>query len=98
MIPANQIIHLSKQAFWDTDMSKLDYYEKADAIIRRVFDFGTMEDMVEVLAFYGKDKVKQALITAPYLKELTMVFASKLFDIPISEFKCSTTRQLHPIS
>ncbi|HXL58260.1 MAG TPA: hypothetical protein VN958_18490 [Chitinophagaceae bacterium] len=98
MIPANQIIHLSKQAFWDTDMAKLDYYDKAHAIIRRVFDYGTWEDMLEVVSFYGKENVKQALVTAPYLKELTMVFASKLFHIPIADFKCSTTRQLHPIS
>jgi hypothetical protein len=54
--------------------------------------------MLEVVSFYGKEKVKQALVTAPYLKELTMVFASKLFYIPITDFKCSTTRQLHPIS
>ena len=97
MIPANEIIKLSKQAFWDIDMSKLDYYEKADAIIRKVFDYGTWEDMQEAVSFYGKEKVIKALITAPYLKELTIVFASKLFHIPIANFKCSTTRQLHPI-
>lgn len=98
MIPANQIIHLSKLAFWDVNMEKMEYEKNADYIIRKVFDYGSMEDVLEVMAFYGKEKVKKALTTAPYLKEITMVFASKLFDIPISDFKCSTTRQLHPIS
>ena len=98
MIPANEIIKLSKQAFWDVDMEKLDYYQQANAIIRKIFDYGTWEDMLEVVSFYGEEKVKHALITAPYLKELTMVFASKLFNIPIADFKCSITKQYHPIS
>lgn len=98
MIPANQIIYLSKDAFWDVNMEKMDYEKNADYIIRKVFEYGSMEDVLEVMAFYGKEKVKKALITAPYLKEITMVFASKLFDISIEDFKCSTTRQLHPIS
>ncbi len=97
-IPATDIIHLSKQAFWDTDFNKLDYFSQANAIIRRVFDYGIWEDMLEVVSFYGEEKVKYALVTAPYLKELTTVFASKLFNIPIQDFKCSTTRQFHPIS
>jgi len=98
MIPANQIIHLSKDAFWDVNIEKMDYEKNADYIIRKVFDYGSMEDVLEVMAFYGKEKVKKALIAAPYLKEITMVFVSKLFDIPISSFKCSTTKQYHPIS
>jgi hypothetical protein len=97
MVPANQIIHLSKQAFWDADMSKLDYDKQAFAIIRKVFDYGTWEDMAEVVNFYGDDVVKEALITAPYLKQLTLIFASKLFHIPISHFKCSATKQYHPV-
>ena len=98
MVPASEILQLSKQAFWDTDMSKLDYETQANAIIRKVFDYGSWEDVLQIVAWYGKEKVVQALITAPYLKEITMVFASKIFHIPISNFKCSTTKQYHPIS
>jgi len=97
MFPADQIIHLSKQAFWDVDMSKLDYDKQAFAIIRKVFDNGTWEDMLETVSYYGEGKVKEALITAPYLKQLTVIFVSKLFHIPISKFKCSTTKQYHPV-
>ena len=96
MVPANQTIHLSKQAFWDIDMGKLDYDKHASAIIRKVFDYGTWEDMLEVVSFYGEDTVKRALTTAPYLKELTLLFVSKLFHIPMPNFKCSITKQYHP--
>ncbi|MEO8852381.1 MAG: hypothetical protein ABI359_01290 [Ginsengibacter sp.] len=98
MINPAEIIHLSKQAFWDVDMDKLDYEKNADYIIAKVFDNGSMEDIMEITAWYGDDKVAKALMDAPYLKEITMVLASKLFNIPISSFKCSTTKQYHPIS
>ena len=98
MINPADIIHLSKQAFWDVDMEKLDYEIQANAIIRRVFDNGSWEDILEVIAYYGKEKVISALVSAPYLKEITIVFASKLFHIPYADFKCSTTKQFHPIS
>ena len=98
MIDPAEIIHLSKQAFWDVDMDKLDYEKNADYIIAKVFDNGSLQDIMEIIAWYGDDKVAKALMNTSYLKEITMVFASKLFNIPISSFKCSTTKQYHPIS
>ena len=98
MINPAEIIHLSKQAFWDVDMEKLDFEKNADYIIAKVFDNGSLQDTMEIIAWYGDDKVANALLNAPYLKEITMVFASKLFNIPTSSFKCSTTKQYHPIS
>jgi hypothetical protein len=98
MINPAEIIHLSKQAFWDVDVDKLDYEKNADYIISKVFDNGSLQDILEIMAWYGDNKVKNALMNAPYLKEITMVFASKLFNVPISSFKCSTTKQYHPIS
>lgn len=98
MVPANQIIKLSPRAFWDVDMAKMDYEKNADYIIRKVFEYGTLEDIGEVLAYYGRERTKTALLTAPYLMEKTFRFASTLFDVPIQAFRCSTTRQHHPLS
>lgn len=97
MINPADIMHLSKQAFWDVNMDELDYEGNADYIISKVFDNGNLQDVLEIMAWYGDGKVKNALMNTPYLKETTMVFASKLFNIPISSFKCSTTKQYHPI-
>ncbi len=98
MVPANQIIQLSPRAFWDVDMDKMDYEKNADYIIRKVFDYGTIEDIGEVIAYYGREKVKTALLMSPYLMEKTFRFASTLFDVPIQAFKCFTAKQYHPIS
>jgi uncharacterized protein DUF6922 len=97
MVQPNEIIHLSKQAFWDVDMSKMDYEKQANAIIARVFDRGSWEDIIETTAYYGRSKVISALINADYVMEKTMHFASQMFKIPLSSFKCYTTKQYHPV-
>ena len=97
MIQPTDIIHLSSKAFWDIDMSKLDYEKQADYIIRKVFDHGSWEDVLEVTAYYGKERTAMALKNASYLMEKTMVLASKIFTIPITDFKCYTSKQFHPI-
>ena len=97
MIPANQIIHLSKQAFWDINMEKMDYEKSADYIIRKVFEYGSWNDILEVTSFYGMAKIKEALTKATYLRENTLYFASLFLDIPRSKFACYTTKQFHPV-
>lgn len=97
MIKPSDIIHLSPQAFWDTDMSKMDYEKNADYIIRKVFEYGSLDDIMEVTAYYGKEKVKTALISAPYLTEHTQYFGSMFLNIPRQQFKCYNTKQYHPI-
>ncbi|MDQ6815217.1 MAG: hypothetical protein M3040_15885 [Bacteroidota bacterium] len=97
MVEPKDIIQLSKRAFWDVDMNKLDYEKQSDAIIVRVFERGSWEDILEVTAFYGSAKVINALVTAAYLPEKTIAFASNMFHIPPSSFKCYTTRQYHPV-
>lgn len=91
MVSPAQIMQLSPRAFWDVDMSKMDYNKNADYIIRKVFERGTLEDAMEVLAYYGEGKVIEALTTAPSLRHNTFILASKLFHLPLSSFKCYTT-------
>ena len=51
MINPAEIIHLSKQAFWDVDIDKLDYEKNADYIISKVFDNGSLQDVIEIIAW-----------------------------------------------
>jgi hypothetical protein len=90
-------IILSGKAFWDVDKLKIDYVNHADYIIRKVFEYGSWDDILEVSAYYGMDKIKKALQTAPYLKENTLYFASLFLNLPRNEFACYTTKQFHPV-
>ncbi len=97
MVNPADIIHLSPRAFWDVDMMKLDYEKNADYIIRKVFEYGTLDDILEITAYYGKEKAKNSLINAPYLQENTQYFASLFLNIPRQQFKCYNTKQYHPV-
>ena len=53
--------HFRKAVFWDTDIDKLDWEKNRQWIIRRVFEYGGEEEILETIRFYGKDVVKEVL-------------------------------------
>ncbi|MDZ7936707.1 MAG: hypothetical protein U5M51_17440 [Emticicia sp.] len=87
--------NLSKQAFWDVDFDSLDYQEKADWIIGRVFEWGKLSDLKNLIQFYGEKKCKTALLKAPFLRLNAISLGHLLFDIPKTDFKCYTNRPSH---
>ena len=54
--------HYRKAVFWDTDIEMLDWDKNRQWIIRRVFEYGGEEEILETLHFYGKDVVKEVLL------------------------------------
>jgi len=86
---------LTRKAFWDVDFDKL--IEQRDAyasfIVRKVFQFGTFEDVRSVTAYYGHENVIEILKNAEYLPEITLHFASAIVKIDKTEFKCYTKLQ-----
>ena len=93
-----KILQLSPRAFWDVNMDTLDENKQANWLIVRVFERGSLDDLMEVWAYYGDEKVKTALLAAPYLTEQTWLFAATIFKLNPADFKCSTTKQYHPIA
>ena len=53
--------HYRKAVFWDTDIETLDWDKNHQWIVRRVFEYGGEEEILETLRFYGKDVVKEVL-------------------------------------
>ncbi len=97
MIKAGDIIHLSSKTFWDVDMNKPGYDKQSDYIIRKVFDHGSWDDILEVTGYYVNEKIRQALTNATYLRGNTQYFASPFVNIQIQQFKCIATKQYHPV-
>ncbi|RDC56161.1 plasmid maintenance system antidote protein [Pedobacter chinensis] len=48
---------IRKILFWDTDINKIDWNEQYEAVIKRVFERGNIDEKMELLRFYGKDKI-----------------------------------------
>jgi hypothetical protein len=87
-------LNISNRAFWDVDFDKLkqnaDSY--ASYIIRKVFEFGTFDDILNVISYFKKSQVIDVLISTHYLSEKTLHFASAIFKIEKSKFKCFTNK------
>ena len=47
--------------FWDTDYDKIDWEASRDGIIRRVMERGNEAEKTELLNFYGKDAISEAI-------------------------------------
>ncbi len=60
---------LSPTAFWDVDMQTLDYEKNARFVIEKVMNYGLWSDMLEIMRFYGRDRVKEEVMQAAYLKK-----------------------------
>jgi hypothetical protein len=83
--------------FWDSDVSKIDFERDASHVIRRVFDIGRLEDIGEVMRIYPNKVIKKTLLEAVYLPENAIYLSSALFNLQPKDFKCSTSKQFHPL-
>ena len=56
-------LELSKQAFWDVDMKSIEDKEDTYAtwIIKRIAQYGTIDDMVSIDVYYGRKRIQGVL-------------------------------------
>jgi hypothetical protein len=89
-IAMNLFQNLRPAIFWDTDFSKLDAEEHKSYIIRRVFDIGSLEEIADLLNYYGDDAVREVLVKADRLTINAHKMAGLIFDLPPDAFACYT--------
>ena len=56
------LVSYRKALFWDTTIESLDWEKNKDWIVRRVFEYGSEEEILETIRFYGKENVGQILM------------------------------------
>ena len=94
MQKAKPIFH--KRIFWDVVFENLDYDEKANFVIERVFERGDVDDIRNCRRYYGDEKITETLLKAKFLPLTTLYLASAVINKPITDFRCYTLRQLNP--
>jgi len=87
---------LSKQAFWDVDMDKIDYTKNARYVIERVLDRGSFDDFINLRRFYGDNKIKKEIVNASWIGEKEIYFCCAIFNLEPTDFKCYIKKQLNP--
>ena len=88
---------LPNRLFWDIPGQTPDYENNPEWVIQRVFERGSMEDIAEVIVYYGQKKAKEVLTAAPHLDEDILYLASAILSTPLSEFLCYSTNQYRKI-
>ncbi|MBN8703943.1 MAG: hypothetical protein J0M08_12825 [Bacteroidetes bacterium] len=95
MAASTSYIHkpkVSNRAFWDVNYNSIDYNKHADYVIKKVFDLGTLDDIMEVLVCYGEEKVKDVIINADRLDSGAIEMAYIIFDVKPLDLKCYTKK------
>jgi hypothetical protein len=85
--------NLSKQTFWDTNYDTLDFEKDSTFIMRKVFNFGTWNDVKAVVAFYGRERIKREVVQLADQKKNTLSFLCLLLDLNKDDFKWYLRRQ-----
>lgn len=81
---------LSKRTFWDVEISEIDFDESYESVINRVFDRGTLDEVFEIINFYGYDFVKKTIrSTNDNLPNHAILLARAIFNLKYTDFKCS---------
>jgi len=85
---------LNKTYFWDVNLNNLDENKSKRLIVERTLNFGTLNEIKLVINYYGLQEIKKIACNLAYIDPKTLNFLSILFDIPKTEFKCYTRKQL----
>ncbi|WP_394337836.1 DUF6922 domain-containing protein [Chitinophaga silvisoli] len=84
---------LSRRAFWDVDLKRLDFDRYPEFTVVRAMERGTSNDIREVIRYYGRQKVQTILTNSERLLPRAQVISRRLFHLHNSDFKCSTGTQ-----
>ncbi len=84
----------SAYLFWDVDQNKMTSDAYRTFVIRRVFELGTLDDLIESLALYGRDTVKETLTTADSLADNAVDLAVALFQLRPADFNVTSRNRI----
>lgn len=90
-------LDLRSSLFWDVNIAELSDKKYEDFIIRRIFDRGTWDEILNMVVYYGEDIVQNSILKAPSLRIATIYLASAFFNKKPEDFLCYNTK-LFPLN
>ncbi len=81
-------LKIRKELFWDVDPDRFNEVANRNLIIRRVFSYGTVDELSRLVSFYGLETIREEIRKAGSLDKKTLEFASTFLNIPKQQFKC----------
>ena len=86
----------SSYIFWDADRDSIDPILNAPYIVRRVLEYGQIEDWKHLLDYYGMTQIVEISKQLRSLEPRALSFISTVSNTPIALFRCYNTRQSTP--
>jgi hypothetical protein len=80
-----------KRLFWDVDKQKADIKGHRSFIIRRIMNFGNMDDVKWMLKVYTSDEIIEVVKKSRGLSRKSAYFWATYFNIPEKEVECLKT-------
>jgi hypothetical protein len=77
----------TKALFWDTNEAELCHDKHRVYIIRKVLNYGTLEDWHALKKLYGKEAIFEESVKMSDLHPKTVSFLAVYFDYPITGFR-----------
>jgi len=96
MNTVNPIYQFSQHLLWDVDRSKLDMEKNSDFIVKKVLEYGLIDDWRFILKYYGIKRIAEIAKTFRELDEKTLFFISFLSDTPAEKFRCYNYQSSQP--
>lgn len=90
------INNISKRAFWDVKFDELDPTKHKEYIIRKIFERGKWQDIIEIIKFYSYDSTIKTLLNIETMNTQGLQIASTIFNKPKEDFKCFTNKPFLP--
>jgi len=87
---------ISAKAFWDVDFDKIDFEKSSLFVIEKVFNYGTFAEQIEIIKFYGIEKIKEEVVKISYFKVKVFAFVCGFFNLDKSLFKNYQRRLQNP--
>jgi len=92
----NLVYQFSKHLFWEVDRSSLDMEESRDYIVKKVLEYGLIDDWQLLQKYYGIEKIAEIAKSFRELDKKTLSFISFLSNTPLKEFRCYNYQQSIP--
>jgi hypothetical protein len=88
---------ISKKAFWNVRFEEINYEKNSLDVMERVFNYGTWNDQVAIMKFYGLGRIRKEIVNAGYLRISVLCFLCTILHLQKTDFKCYIKMQSHPL-
>ena len=88
---------ISKKTFWDISFEELDFEKSSLYVMEKVFNYGSWNDQVAIMKYYGLPRIRQEIVKSAYLRKPVLSFLCTILQLQKTDFTCYNKTLLNPL-